>query len=125
MKTRKLIEPTFAAHFVEEWIAGWNEHDLDKILAHYTDDFTVDTPLAMKRLPETKGLIQGKDKIRAYWGEALENNPDLQFKLIDVCYGINCLAIYYESVSVQKQVVENLFFNEDLKVEKAIMMYSN
>ena len=124
MDTRKLIDQAFAEHFAEEWIAGWNEHDLEKILSHYTEDFSVDTPLAMKRLPETKGLIQGKDNIREYWGKALENNSNLQFKLIDICCGINCLAIYYESLSIQKQVVENFFFNEEMKVEKAIMMYS-
>ena len=124
MDTRKLIDQAFAEHFAEEWITSWNEHDLEKILSHYTEDFSVDTPLAMKRLPETKGLIQGKDSIREYWGKALENNPNLQFKLIDICCGINCLAIYYESLSIQKQVVENFFFNEEMKVEKAIMMYS-
>ncbi len=124
MGPRKLIDQTFAEHFVEEWIAGWNEHDLEKILSHYTEDFSVDTPLAMKRLPETKGFIQGKDNIRAYWGKALENNPDLQFRIINIFYGINCLTIYYESLSIQKQVVENLFFNDEMKVEKAVMMYS-
>ena len=64
MYTRKLIDQ----HFVKEWIADWNEHDLEKILSHYTEDFSVETSLAMKRLPETKGFIQGKVNIRSYWG---------------------------------------------------------
>lgn len=63
MKTRRILDQTFAEHFAEEWIAGWNTHDLEKIRSHYTDDFSVDTPLAMKRMPETEGFIQGKEKI--------------------------------------------------------------
>ena len=31
----------FARRFAEEWIAAWNAHDLERILAHYTDDFDV------------------------------------------------------------------------------------
>ncbi len=28
-----------ARGFAEHWIAAWNSHDIDAVLAHYTDDF--------------------------------------------------------------------------------------
>lgn len=34
-----VIDPAFARRFAADWIAAWNRHDLDAILAHYTDDF--------------------------------------------------------------------------------------
>jgi hypothetical protein len=30
---------TFAEHFANDWIDSWNSHDLQRILAHYVDDF--------------------------------------------------------------------------------------
>jgi ketosteroid isomerase-like protein len=29
----------FAERFAAEWIAAWNNHNLEQILAHYEDDF--------------------------------------------------------------------------------------
>ena len=28
-----------ARTFAEEWVAAWNAHDLERILAHYSDEF--------------------------------------------------------------------------------------
>ena len=33
-----------AERLASEWIAAWNDHDLERILAHYTDDFTMSSP---------------------------------------------------------------------------------
>ena len=34
-----MIEQAFAEQFATEWIEAWNSHDLQRNLAHYTDDF--------------------------------------------------------------------------------------
>ena len=34
-----------AQAFAEEWVAAWNAHDLERILAHYRDDFEIITPI--------------------------------------------------------------------------------
>ena len=39
-----MISPQFAAQFAEEWVAVWNSRDLDRILAHYADDFEMASP---------------------------------------------------------------------------------
>ena len=39
-----------AQQFAAEWIAAWNAHDIDAVLAHYTDDFTMTTPMIQKLL---------------------------------------------------------------------------
>ncbi len=33
-----MIDRPFAEHFAAEWIAVWNSHDLEAILAHYADN---------------------------------------------------------------------------------------
>jgi hypothetical protein len=35
-----LLTNEFANHFAEDWIAAWNAHDLQRILAHYAWTFT-------------------------------------------------------------------------------------
>ena len=36
---RGVLSGDFVHRFAAEWIAAWNSHDLERILAHYTDDF--------------------------------------------------------------------------------------
>ena len=40
-----MIEQHFAYKFTEDWIASWNSHDIESILEHYTEDFTIESPL--------------------------------------------------------------------------------
>jgi ketosteroid isomerase-like protein len=46
-----------AIRFAKEWIAAWNAHDLDLILAHYTDDFEMSTPFIAKLSGEPSGTL--------------------------------------------------------------------
>lgn len=114
----------FAKHFAEEWVASWNTHDLKKILVHYSDDFTIETPMAAKIKPETNGIVAGKEKVREYWIQGLKLIPNLHFELIDVLTGINGLTIYYRNTATGRKTVEIMFFNAQQKVQKAFAMYS-
>lgn len=114
----------FATAFAEEWITAWNSHNLDTILSHYSDDFSIESPLALKRLPETKGTVTGKENVRKYWTLGLENNPTLKFELLDVLMGVNSLTIYYINIATNKKSAEVMSFNSDMKVNKAIVNYS-
>ena len=40
-----MLERAWAQAFAEEWIAAWSSHDLERILAQYTDDFEMSSPL--------------------------------------------------------------------------------
>lgn len=114
----------FATAFAKEWIASWNSHNLDKILSHYSEDFSIESPLALKRLPETKGTVIGKENVRKYWALGLENNPTLKFELLDILIGVNSLTIYYINTATNKKAVEVMSFNSNMIVNKAIVNYS-
>ncbi len=45
-----MIDQQWAQAFAEDWIASWNSHDMERILAHYTDDFEMSSPLSWTRL---------------------------------------------------------------------------
>ena len=96
--------------FAEAWEAAWNSHDLDRILAHYSDNIVFRSHKAM-RLVGT-GELRGKAALRAYWARALEGQPDLSFVVVDVLHGHGMLVITYRN---QRDVLaaETLRFGPD------------
>jgi hypothetical protein len=119
-----MIDQQFALQFAAEWISGWNKQDLNTLMAHYTDDFSIQTPYALKIYPDCGGIISGKDNVRLYWETALSKLPNLHFELLEVLTGVNSISIYYHNTDSGKNAVENLFFNADGEVEKVIVMYN-
>lgn len=120
-----MITHEFAQEFAQEWIEVWNSHDLDRILTHYSEDFSIESPLALKRLPETKGIVSGKENVRNYWRIGLDGIPDLKFELIDILVGINSITLYYLNTATGKKTAELMVFNADHKVCKTIANYTN
>jgi hypothetical protein len=118
------MEKEFALQFAEEWVKSWNSHDLNRILSHYTDDFEIESPLALKRLPASNGIVRGKDAVETYWRLGLDANPNLEFEIIDVLCGVTSISIYYLSKSMNRKVIEMMCFNNEMKVFKAIVNYA-
>lgn len=107
-----MIERAWAEEFARDWVDSWNSHDLERVLAHYVDDFEMTSPLIVQRLGIVDGTLQGKDAVRRYWAQGLESTPELRFKLIDVVVGVSSVAIVYESVTLARTVVEYIQVNE-------------
>ena len=82
--------------FAAEWVAAWNRHDLDAILAHYADDVVFTSPFAVRLTGD--GTVRGKDALRAYFAAALTKFPDLHFRLRHALAGVNSLVLLYDSV---------------------------
>jgi len=81
------------ASFAERWLAAWNAHDLDAVLVLFHDDVVFTSPLAIKVVPESEGILRGKDALRAYWSAALKRVPDLHFELTRLFAGVDSLLI--------------------------------
>ena len=119
-----MIDQHAAFTFTEQWVSAWNAHDLDKILSHYTDDFVMESPLALKRMPETGGVVKGKEAVRAYWKMGLELIPDLFFEVQEVLIGVKGITIYYINNATGKKTAEVLWLNEEAKVYKGFAYYN-
>jgi predicted ester cyclase len=78
-----------------EWVAAWNAHDLDLIMAHYEDEVELTSPVAARLLGKPDGKVVGKANLRAYFQRGLEAFPELQFRLEDVLWGLNSVVLYY------------------------------
>lgn len=99
--------PDRAEDWAAEWEAGWNSHDLDRILAHYEDDVVF---RSRKAIPLTgRGEVVGKPALRAYWTAALARQPDLRFTVETVYGGHEMLVIAYRNHRGVR-AVETLWF---------------
>ncbi len=114
----------FATAFARDWVDAWNAHDLEKVLLHYTEDFTIETPMAVKLYPQSGGIVVGKSEVRKYWTIGLEKSPNLKFEILDVLVGVNSLGLFLFNTSSNKKSVELMSFNSEMKVNKAIVIYS-
>lgn len=94
------------------WIAAWNSHDLERILALYEDDFRMTSPHVRGVVGEPTGTLVGKDAVRRYWRRGLELVPHMHFILLDVFRGVGTLPIYYASNVRDATVVEVLVIGE-------------
>lgn len=119
-----MITTEFAQSFAEEWIASWNAHDLERILSHYTDDFSIKTPMAVRLLADSNGLVEGKEAVRAYWRIGLDKIPDLHFELIELLVGIDGLTLYYLNTATGRKTAEVMTFDATGKVKKVEAYYT-
>ncbi len=93
-------QPHDAAHLAalgRQWIAAWNSHDLERVLALYAEDFE----MTSDRIPalgfDCSGTLRGKANIRAYWAKALTLIPNLQFELIDTYVSPDSIVVFYQN----------------------------
>jgi hypothetical protein len=119
-----MIDAKWAKEFATEWIEAWNAHDLKRILAHYTDDFEMRSPIIVERLGIASGAIKGKKAATDYWGPALAASPTLKFVLHDVLLGTNAIALYYYNVTRGRMVAEVLTLNEQRQVVSGSALYA-
>ena len=98
-----------------KWIAAWNSHDLERVLALYAED----SEMTSDKIPalgfDPSGTLRGKPKLRAYWGKALELLPDLQFTLIDSYVSPDSLVVFYQNERGAK-ICEYLRLNAEGKI---------
>jgi steroid Delta-isomerase len=63
-----------ARRIYEEWHAGFNEGNLDRVMAVYAENAVIETPTVLSMYPEAEeGILRGRDKIRELFARNLEN----------------------------------------------------
>lgn len=118
-----MLDKSFAEHFATDWIDSWNSHNLERILAHYEDDFEMSSPFIAQLADEPSGTLRGKTAVGAYWGKALERIPDLYFELITTLVGVDSITLYYRGAQ-GRLAAEVFYFGSNQKVVKAFAHYT-
>lgn len=116
------MTPEAAQLWAQEWVDAWNAGDVDRVLAHYADDFEMSSPYIVTIASEPSGVLRGKDAVAAYWRAALERMPDLHFELRAVFRGVDSLVLCYKGAR-GVAASEVFFFDENGKVARACAHY--
>ncbi len=99
-----------------KWFEAFNEHDVEKILELYDDDAEHYSPKLKIRQPETNGLIKGKDKLRAWWKDAFERLPSLNYEVI---------KLTADDEQVFMEYIRHTPGEEDLQVGEVLVIKNN
>jgi hypothetical protein len=105
-----------AQQFANAWLAAWNAHDVEGVLAYFSDQVTFTSPVASRILDGSDGVVHGKEALRAYWREGLKRYPDLRFELVGTYVGIDTVVLNYRNQS-GTLVSEVLRFDGTLVIE--------
>ena len=86
----------------QQWIAAWNSRDLERVLALYAED----SEMTSDKIPllglDPSGTLHGKQRLREYWGLALQRLPNLHFDLIDVYVSPDSLVVFYTTNAAKR-----------------------
>ena len=102
-----------AEKYAAVWADDWNSHDLERILAHYTEDVVWSSPGIARFTDDPSGRLQGREALRAYFAAGLRQLPDLRFTVDDVRAGVDSIVIGYRNERGQA-VSEVLTFRDGL-----------
>jgi predicted ester cyclase len=112
-----------AWNLAQLWMAAWNAHDLDLIMAHYEDAVALTSPVAAQLSGTSAGKVVGKANLRAYFQRGLEAYPELRFRLEDVLWGVNSVVLYYTNHKGTR-TAEFMELSENGKVTRVVANYN-
>ena len=81
LKIKKKMTPENLQSISFKWFDAFNNHNLEQLLALYDDDAEHYSPKLKIYKPETNGLIVGKIALRAWWQDAFDRLPSLNYKV--------------------------------------------
>lgn len=81
--------------FAADWLTAWNNHDIEAVLAHFAEDAVFTSPLAARVVPQSGGIVNGKQALRDYWTRAIDRLPALHFTLLGVYAGLDTIVIRF------------------------------
>lgn len=88
------------ARFIQDWLEGWNTRDVERIMAHYDEAATFQSPSVLALQPASNGVISGRDAIRELYALSLERLPSLRFELEEMIERPSGVILIYRKLHV-------------------------
>lgn len=79
MNQKKHMSTSGIESIALQWFKAFNTHDLEKLLSLYDNEAKHYSPKLKIRMPETNGLITGKEELRGWWKDAFDRLPSLNY----------------------------------------------
>lgn len=109
-----MITLTELQSIAHKWLDAFNDHDLEQLLSLYDENARHYSPKLKIRHPESKGFVNDKNALRAWWQDAFNRLPALNYELIRLTPYEN--RVFMEYVR-HVQGEEDLYVGEMLEIE--------
>jgi len=99
-----------------KWFEAFNNHNLEQLLSLYDDEAEHFSPKLKIRMPETKGLVTGKEALRTWWQDAFDRLPSLHYKVTSLTANADRVFMEYTRTvegEEEMSVAEVLVVKED------------
>jgi len=116
------IREVRARELAEEWVAAWNDHDLESIMSLYSPAVVFQTPTIIDSLGVLDGRVEGLELLREHFARGLARLPDLHFELDQVYTGVRSVAIAYHWGD-GTPVCELHEYDEQQRIERVQALY--
>jgi len=104
-----------------KWLDAFNTHHLENLLALYHTDAKHYSPKLKIRQPETNGYVEGKAALRAWWQDAFERLPTLQYNVTALT--ANDSRVFMEYIR-KVQGEEDMLVAEVLEIQAGLIVAS-
>ena len=109
-----------ALAFAQKHIDTWNTHDLDAIMALYSQSVELVSPLAATLAGSP--TVRGQADLRDYFERGLGKYPELHFELVDTFLCHSSITLLFRGAG-RKLVAEVLFLDSESKIERVLAHY--
>ena len=96
----------------EDWIAAWNDHDLDRIISHYAENVTFEASTVVDRWDREDGRLIGRTEVQEQFRKGLELAPNLHFTLEAIFLAPSGYAVLYSRENGNR-VVDRVVLNDE------------
>ena len=90
-----------AQAFAVKWKDACNSHDIERIVALYSEQVIFKSPRVRSLSGEQSGTLHGKATVRDYWQTLFGKRPDLRFEIGRIFAGIDSIASEYRVGDLQ------------------------
>src|SRR6478609_4866881 len=117
-KSRMTADEALA--FARKHVETWNTHDLDAIMALYSQSVELVSPLAGAITGSS--AVRGQENVRAYFERGLQKYPELKFELVDTFLCDSSITLLFYGAG-RRLVAEVLFIDAESTIERVFAHY--
>jgi ketosteroid isomerase-like protein len=108
-----------AKRYAHEWLAAWNAHDVERVLAPWHEQCVFRSPLVVRVTGDASATVRGKAALRTYWTRALGTASRLHFKLDTIFVGHDSVVLGYRNHRSQVCAEWHRFADDGATIEGA------
>lgn len=109
---------------IDDWFNFWNDDDLVSYVNLYSEEAMVFSNCAKLIIPDSNGIIKGKETLFKYWSIVKDKLPHFKFVLNSYSIYEDSIIFRYSLLSKRdSEIYARIFLNSDNKISKLEVAY--